>query len=103
MVALPRHARPAPDGAETSGGRSRRPGSRTSTSGTARRPMLRLLYWLALVPYYVVTGLRLERYFVNTVAGMGGGGLAGQAHWKYMSVSARKPGGELVVESAKTK
>lgn len=54
------------------------------------RPMLRLFYWMAFVPYFIVKFLGLERYFVNTVAGYGG--LKGQKHWKYISVRARKPG-----------
>lgn len=63
------------------------------------RPMLRLFYWMAIVPYFIVKFLRLDRFFINTIAGVGG--LVGQEHWKYISVSARKPGGP--VESAKTK
>lgn len=63
------------------------------------RPMLRLFYWMAFVPYYIVKILRLDRFFINTIAGAGG--LVGQEYWKYISVSARKPGGP--VESAKTK
>ncbi|KAI3395793.1 hypothetical protein diail_876 [Diaporthe ilicicola] len=63
------------------------------------RPMLRLFYWMAIVPYYLVKLLRLDRFFINTIAGVGG--LAGQEHWKYISVQARKPGD--IVESAKTK
>lgn len=64
------------------------------------RPMLRLFYWMAIVPYYLVKFLRLDRFFIDTIAGVGG--LAGQEHWEYISVRARKPGG-TVVESAKTK
>lgn len=65
------------------------------------RPMLRLFYWLAIVPYYLVMLLpaSLKKHFINTVAGVGG--LAGQTHWKYISISATKPGDP--VESSKTK
>lgn len=63
------------------------------------RPMLRLFFWMAIVPYFIVKLLRLDRFFINTIAGVGG--LVGQEHWKYISVSARKAGGPL--ESAKTK
>lgn len=63
------------------------------------RPMLRLFYCLAIVPYLIVKLLRLEKYFINTVAGAGG--LPGQKHWKYISISATKPGGP--VEVSKTK
>lgn len=55
------------------------------------RPMLRLFYWMAIVPYYIVKLLRLDRFFINTIAGVGG--MAGYEYWKYISVSARKPGG----------
>ncbi|KAG8161226.1 hypothetical protein KVR01_009490 [Diaporthe batatas] len=63
------------------------------------RPMLRLFYWMAIIPYFFVKILCLEKYFVNTVAGAGG--LRGQKCWRYISVSASKPG--AAVESAKTK
>lgn len=63
------------------------------------RPMLRLFYWMAIIPYFFVKILCLEKYFVNTVAGVGG--LKGQKHWRYISISASKPGAP--VESTKTK
>lgn len=65
------------------------------------RPMLRLFYWLAIVPYYLILLLPAgwRRHFINTVAGVGG--LTGQTHWKYISIRATKPGD--LVESFKTK
>lgn len=63
------------------------------------RPMLRLFYWMAIIPYFVVKILCLDRFFINTVAGAGG--LPGTKHWKYVSVSATKPGPPT--ESSKTK
>lgn len=63
------------------------------------RPMLRLFYCLAIVPYFFVKLLRLEKYFVNTVAGAGG--LPGQKHWKYISISATKPGGPLEISKTR--
>ncbi|KAI0870119.1 S-adenosyl-L-methionine-dependent methyltransferase, partial [Hypoxylon argillaceum] len=59
------------------------------------RPMTRLFYILAIVPFWLVSLLRVERYFVNTVAGVGA--YRGYGFWRYVQVSARKPGeGALV-------
>ncbi|PNH41542.1 hypothetical protein VD0004_g5596 [Verticillium dahliae] len=55
------------------------------------RPMLRLFYLLAIVPYLIVRVLRLERYFANTLAGVLG--YAAGEHCHYVAISARKPGG----------
>ncbi|KAL2157860.1 hypothetical protein VTH06DRAFT_4913 [Thermothelomyces fergusii] len=64
------------------------------------RPMLRLFYWLALLPYYlIVRPLGLERWFVNTVTGVQA--YKYQQYWRYVQVTAVKPGGPL--EPAKTK
>jgi cyclopropane fatty-acyl-phospholipid synthase-like methyltransferase len=54
------------------------------------RPML----WLFYVKF-----LHLERYFINTVAGAQG--YLHQEHWRYVAISATKPGERI--ESAKTK
>jgi ubiquinone/menaquinone biosynthesis C-methylase UbiE len=63
------------------------------------RPMLRLFFVLAVVPYFLVTLFGLERWFVNTVAGTRG--YLDREHWRYVAVSATKPGGSI--EAAKTK
>ncbi|KAK4157410.1 S-adenosyl-L-methionine-dependent methyltransferase [Chaetomidium leptoderma] len=63
------------------------------------RPMLRLFYVLAAVPYFFIKLLRLERFFINTVAGAQG--YLHQEHWRYVAVSATKPGPGI--EGAKTK
>lgn len=63
------------------------------------RPMLRLFFCLAIVPYTIFKLLGVEKYFVNTMAGAGG--LLGQKHWRYISVKATKPADPL--ESEKTK
>lgn len=63
------------------------------------RPMLRLFFALAIVPYLFVKLLGLEKYFVNTVAGAGG--LRGQKYWRYIAIKATKPGGPLEVEKTK--
>lgn len=63
------------------------------------RPMLRLFYVLAAVPYFFIKLLHLERWFINTVAGAQG--YLHQEHWRYVAVTATKPGG--TIEGAKTK
>ncbi|PVH96784.1 S-adenosyl-L-methionine-dependent methyltransferase [Periconia macrospinosa] len=63
------------------------------------KPMTRLFFILAYIPYLIVTLLHLERYFINTVAGVQS--YAGHGQWRYVAISATKPGGTL--ESAKTR
>lgn len=63
------------------------------------KPMLWLFYILAAVPFILVRFFRLEKYFINTVAGARG--LAGQKYWRFVSISATKPGDK--VEGAKVK
>ncbi|KAF2456181.1 S-adenosyl-L-methionine-dependent methyltransferase [Lineolata rhizophorae] len=53
-------------------------------------PMLRLFFILAYVPYLLVRMFGLEKWFVNTVAGVEG--YRGRKHWGYIVVTARKPG-----------
>jgi ubiquinone/menaquinone biosynthesis C-methylase UbiE len=54
------------------------------------RPMTRLFFLLAFFPYLFVRLFRLERYFINTVAGVGS--YAGRKYWRYLAISATKPG-----------
>jgi len=63
------------------------------------KPMLWLFYIMAAVPFVLVRFFRLEKYFINTVAGARG--LAGQKYWRFVAISATKPGGEI--EAAKVK
>ncbi|KAI0387192.1 S-adenosyl-L-methionine-dependent methyltransferase [Hypomontagnella monticulosa] len=63
------------------------------------RPMTRIFYLLAIIPYFFIRLLRLERYFINTVAGVGS--YRGRDHWHYVAISATKPGGP--VEPSKSK
>jgi ubiquinone/menaquinone biosynthesis C-methylase UbiE len=53
------------------------------------RPMLRLFYVIAIIPYLLITLFGLEAWFVNTVAGVQG--YRGRHIWRYVAVSARKP------------
>ncbi|KAI0026047.1 S-adenosyl-L-methionine-dependent methyltransferase [Xylariomycetidae sp. FL0641] len=63
------------------------------------RPMTRVFFLLAIIPYLIIRLLRLERYFINTVAGVESH--RGHGHWHYVAISAKKPGGPI--EGAKTK
>lgn len=57
------------------------------------RPMARLLFVLAIIPYILVRLLGLERYFINTIAGVKS--YRGRGHWRYVAITATKPGGPL--------
>ncbi|KAJ4298335.1 hypothetical protein N0V88_003361 [Collariella sp. IMI 366227] len=63
------------------------------------RPMLRLFYVLAAVPYFFIKLFRLERFFINTVAGAQE--YVHQKHWRYVAITATKPGPRI--EEVKTK
>lgn len=52
-------------------------------------PMLRLFFVLAYVPYLLVRLLRLQAWFVNTVAGVEA--YRGRDFCRYVAVSAKKP------------
>ncbi|KAB8071041.1 S-adenosyl-L-methionine-dependent methyltransferase [Aspergillus leporis] len=53
------------------------------------RPMTRLFYLIAYVPFLFVTLFGLERYFINTVAGVESH--RGREYWRYLAISATKP------------
>jgi cyclopropane fatty-acyl-phospholipid synthase-like methyltransferase len=53
------------------------------------RPMTRFFCLLAFVPFLFIRLFGLEKYFINTVAGVGS--YIGSAHWGYMAISASKP------------
>lgn len=53
------------------------------------RPMTRAFYLLGIVPYYIIKLLRLEKYFINTVAGVNA--YLGHGRWRYVAVTATKP------------
>ncbi|KAI1419446.1 S-adenosyl-L-methionine-dependent methyltransferase [Xylaria sp. FL1777] len=59
-------------------------------------PMTRFFFVLAFIPYLLVRLFGLERWFINTVAGVEA--YRGQGHWHYVAISATKPGslGEAV-------
>jgi sterol 24-C-methyltransferase len=53
------------------------------------KPMLRLFYVIAIIPYLLISLFGLEAWFVNTVAGVQS--YCGRHIWRYVTVSARKP------------
>ncbi|POR39060.1 Methyltransferase type 11 [Tolypocladium paradoxum] len=57
------------------------------------RPMLRLFWLLAAIPFYFIKLFGLERYFINAVGGARG--YQAQKYWRYVAISARKPGGDI--------
>ncbi|KAL2134967.1 hypothetical protein VTI74DRAFT_10194 [Chaetomium olivicolor] len=61
------------------------------------RPMLRLFYVLAAIPYFFIKLLHLERFFINTVAGAQG--YLHRNHWRYVAIIATKP--DPKIEGAK--
>jgi sterol 24-C-methyltransferase len=57
------------------------------------RPMTRLFYMIAYIPFLIITFFGLERYFISTVAGVES--YRGHGHWRYVTISAKKPGGAI--------
>jgi hypothetical protein len=54
------------------------------------KPMTRFFFLLAYVPFLIVTFFGLERFFINTVAGVES--YRGRKHWRYVAITASKPG-----------
>ncbi|KAK7524477.1 S-adenosyl-L-methionine-dependent methyltransferase [Phyllosticta citriasiana] len=52
------------------------------------KPVTRLFYVLAYIPFFIITLFGLERYFINTVAGVES--YRGHGRWRYVAISARK-------------
>jgi SAM-dependent methyltransferase len=63
------------------------------------KPMTRLFYLVAYIPWLIVTFLGLEKHFINTVAGVES--YRGHGRWRYVAITATKPGG--AIENAKTR
>ncbi len=63
------------------------------------RPMLMLFWILAWIPFFFVRLFRLEKYFINTVAGYQG--YRGLQFWRYLAVTATKPGPPIEVSKTK--
>jgi cyclopropane fatty-acyl-phospholipid synthase-like methyltransferase len=52
------------------------------------RPMTRFFFLLALIPYLFIRLFGLEKYFINTMGGVGV--YVGSSHWSYLAISATK-------------
>ena len=54
-------------------------------------PMMRLFFIIAYIPYLFIRLLRLQAWFVNTVAGVEGYRGIKKNVWRYVAVTAKKP------------
>ncbi|KAH8884941.1 S-adenosyl-L-methionine-dependent methyltransferase [Thozetella sp. PMI_491] len=63
------------------------------------KPMTRFFFLLAYIPWLLVSLFRLEWLFINTVAGVET--YRGHGHWRYVAITATKPGEPL--ESPKSR
>ena len=58
------------------------------------RPMARLFFLVGYIPYLIICFLGLQAWFVNTQAGVQGYRVLKRRLWRYVAVTARKPGDE---------
>lgn len=55
------------------------------------RPMMRLFFLVAYIPYLIICLLGLQAWFVNTQAGVEGYRVLRKGFWRYVAVTAKKP------------
>ena len=55
------------------------------------KPMARLFFMVAYIPYLMFVFLGLQAWFVRTMAGVEGYRALSKGFWRYMAVTARKP------------
>ncbi|KAL8721937.1 MAG: hypothetical protein Q9225_001493 [Loekoesia sp. 1 TL-2023] len=55
------------------------------------RPLMRLFWLIAYVPYLIICLFRLQLYFTNVESGVQGYRALDRGYWRYMVLSARKP------------
>ncbi len=55
------------------------------------KPMIRLFYIVAYIPFLIIQFLGLEAWFVNTRAGVEGYQVLKWGLWRYVAVTAKKP------------
>ncbi|KAI4169928.1 MAG: hypothetical protein LQ343_005309 [Gyalolechia ehrenbergii] len=55
------------------------------------RPLMRLFWFIAYVPYLLIRLLGLQLFFVNTESGVQGYRALKMGYWRYMVYTARKP------------
>ena len=58
------------------------------------KPMARLFFLVGYIPYLIICFLGLQAWFVNTQAGVQGYRVLRRRLWRYVAVTARKPGEE---------
>ena len=58
------------------------------------KPMARLFFLVGYIPYLIICFLGLQAWFVNTQAGVQGYRVLKRRLWRYVAVTARKPGDE---------
>ncbi|KAL8927023.1 MAG: hypothetical protein Q9208_002568 [Pyrenodesmia sp. 3 TL-2023] len=56
------------------------------------RPLMRLFYFIGFLPYLIICLLGLQDRFVNTEGGVQGYRGLSRGYWRYMVLTARKPG-----------
>ena len=55
-------------------------------------PLMRLFYLIGYLPYLLICLLGLQKWFVNTEAGVQGYRVLKRGYWRYVVLTARKPG-----------
>ncbi len=55
------------------------------------KPMMRLFFLVAFIPYIIISFLGLQAWFVNTQAGVEGYRVLKRGLWRFVAVSAKKP------------
>ena len=63
------------------------------------RPMARLFFLVAYIPYIFICLLGLQEWFINTMAGVEGYRVLRKGLWRYVAVTARKASNEAPSES----
>jgi len=64
------------------------------------KPMMRLFFLVAYIPYLIICFLGLQAWFVNTQAAVQGYRVLKRGLWRYVAVTAKKPSTRLPSEGA---
>ena len=60
------------------------------------KPMMRLFFLVAYIPYFFICLLGLQAWFVNTEAGVQGYRVLRRGLWRYIAVTAKKPSNKIL-------
>ncbi len=63
------------------------------------RPMIRLFFLVAYIPYLIICLLGIQAWFVNTQAGVEGYRVLRKGFWRYVAVTAKKPSNTIPSDS----